>query len=362
MGASGSGKSSLVAAGLLPALEKNAIHGSKDWVWGRFTPGELSDNPFIALTAVFKQMIEKNRQTPRDTAVQLERDPGSFSRFLKLVLKGRPDWSELLLFIDQFEELFTLVGKKYQGPFVELLALAEKMPRVRTVVTMRADFYHRCLQWPVLDSLVAAGQYPLLSPGFGALNEMIVLPAQRAGIGFEMDLVQRILDDTGKEPGALALMAYALSELWQVSSKGGGIIMPHAAYDSFNGVRGAIGKRAEDTFKETLEALKLEEAELQAALTRVFRELIEVDERGVATRKRTQQSQVAKEAVAAALVKALTDSRLLVTSGEGKTPVVEAAHEAIFTHWPRLKNWIAATSDAHRLRRQVREAAEQWDS
>jgi hypothetical protein len=156
-------------------------------------------------------------------------------------------------------------------------------------------------------------------------------------------------------------MAYALSELWQASI-GGGLMMTHAAYNSFNGVRGAIGKRAEDTFKETLEALKLEEPELQSALTSVFRELIEGDERGVATRKRAQQSQVAKEAVAAALVKALTDSRLLVTSGEGKAPVVEAAHEAIFTHWPRLKNWIATTSDAHRLRRQVREAAEQWDA
>ena len=135
---------------------------------------------------------------------------------------------------------------------------------------MRADFYHRCLQWPVLDELIAAGQYPLLAPGFGALNEMIVRPAERAGIRYEADLAQRILDETGKEPGALALMAYALSELWQVSSKGGGIMMTHAAYDSFNGVRGAIGKRAEDTFKETLEALELEEAELQAALDSCF--------------------------------------------------------------------------------------------
>lgn len=194
VGASGSGKSSLVAAGLLPALEKDAIHGSKDWVWGRFTPGELSDNPFIALTAAFKQMIEKNGRSPRDTAAQLEKNPGSFSRFFEMVLKGKPGWAELLLFIDQFEELFTLVDKKYQGPFVELLALAEKMPRVRTVVTMRADFYHRCLQWPVLDALVADGHYPLLAPGTGALHAMITGPAERAGFQFETGLVQRVLD------------------------------------------------------------------------------------------------------------------------------------------------------------------------
>jgi len=256
VGASGSGKSSLVAAGLLPAIEKDAIHGSKDWVWGRFTPGELSNNPFIALTAAFKQIIEKNGQTPRDTAAQLEKNPGSFSRFFEMVLKGKPGWAELLLFIDQFEELFTLVDKKYQGSFVELLALTEKTTRMRTVVTMRADFYHRCLQWPVLDALIAKGHYPLLAPGTGALHEMITGPAERNGFQFETGLVQRILDETGTEPGALALMAYALSELWQ-ASKGGGMMMTHAAYDSFNGVRGAIGKRAEDTFIETLEALKL---------------------------------------------------------------------------------------------------------
>ena len=79
----------------------------------------------------------------------LRKIPSSFNRFFEMALKGKPDWAELLLFIDQFEELFTLVDKKYQEPFVNLLALAAKTPRIRTVVTMRADFYHRCLQWPV---------------------------------------------------------------------------------------------------------------------------------------------------------------------------------------------------------------------
>lgn len=179
-----------------------------------------------------------------------------------MVSKGRPGWAELLLFIDQFEELFTLVDKKYQESFVELLALAEKTTRMRTVVTMRADFYHRCLQWPVLDALIAKGHYPLLALGTGALHEMITGSAERTGFQFETGLVQRILDETGTEPGALALMAYALSELCQ-ASKGGGMMMTHAAYGSFNGVRGAIGKRGEDTFEETREAIQLGKADLQ---------------------------------------------------------------------------------------------------
>ena len=120
VGASGSGKSSLVAAGLLPALEKNAIHGSKDWVWGRFTPGEVGDNPFMALASAFKPTLERNGLRPRDMAAELEKDAGSFNKFLAMALEGKPDWAELLLFIDQFEELFTLVDKKYQSPFVDL--------------------------------------------------------------------------------------------------------------------------------------------------------------------------------------------------------------------------------------------------
>jgi len=310
VGASGSGKSSLVAAGLLPALENNAIHGGRDWVWARFTPGEVGNNPFMALAVAFKPKIENRGLQPRDMANELEKDASVFKKFLAKVLENKPDWAELLLFIDQFEELFTLVDKKYQRPFVDLLAQVAKMPRVRTVLTIRADFYPRCLESPVLDALLAEGQYPLLAPRTGALHEMIIRPAERAKVQFEDGLLQRILDDTGTEPGALALMAYALSELWE-AAKGSDRVLTHAAYDSFNGVPGAIGKRAEDTFRETLKALKLKEAELQAPLGRVFQELIEVDERGVATRRRAPLSQECDGAMAEALVNALTEARHL---------------------------------------------------
>jgi formylglycine-generating enzyme required for sulfatase activity len=358
IGASGSGKSSLVAAGLLPALEDNAIHGSKNWVWARSTPGEVGSNPFIALAIALKSKIENRGLQPRDMANELEKKANVFKKFLAMALENRPHWAELLLFIDQFEELFTLVDKKYQGPFVDLLSQVEKVPRVRTVLTMRADFYPRCLEWSVLDALLAKGHYPLLAPRTGALHEMITQPAERARVPFENGLAQRILDDTGTEPGALALMAYALSELWQ-KSKGSDRVLTHAAYDSFNGVDGAIGKRAEETFN----SLEEEKSTLEAALAHVFRELVEVDERGVATRRRAPLSDVTGDASAQNLVSALTDARLLVTSrGEGNEATVEVAHEAIFTNWPRLEAWIEATSDDLRLRRQISQAAVEWEA
>ena len=178
---------------------------------------------------------------------------------------------------------------------------------------------------------------------------------------FEEGLVQRILDDTGTEPGALALMAYALSELWE-ATKGSDRVLTHAAYESFNGVAGAIGKRAEDTFQETLKALKVKESDLQPVLGRVFGELIEVDDRGVATRRRASLSQVTDGAMAEALVNALTEARLLVKSrGESDQPAVEVAHEAVFTNWPRLREWIEVRRDDFRLLRQVRLAAAEWE-
>ncbi len=356
VGASGSGKSSLVAAGLLPALEKNALPGSGDWRPLRCTPAEVSDNPFMELASAIKAKIQRPEVTIREVAQELERDPGSLEKYLAMLLEGKPPWAELLLFLDQFEEFFTLVDAKYRHPFVELLARAAQTARVRTVLTMRADFYARCLEWPVLNELFAEGHFALLPPKMGALHEMITRPAQRAGLAFEEGLVQRILEDTGTEPGALALMAFALHELWK-KSKEAGPLLTCAAYDSFHGVSGAIGQRAEETFA----CLEGEKAAWESALGRVFRDLVEVDERGVATRRRAPLQQVTGGAAEAMLVDALTKARLLVTDcEEGKEPMVEVAHEALFASWPRLRSWIEATSDDLRMRRQVHQATAEW--
>ena len=357
VGASGSGKSSLVAAGVLPALEDNAIYGSQDWVFLRFTPAEVSDNPFMALANAFKPILEKRGIQTRKMADALAADPRAMNAYVIMALDGSQEWAKLLLFIDQFEEFFTLVDPTYHQKFVDLLALASETERVRCVVTMRSDFYHRCLDWPVLNTLFSEGQYALLAPGVGALYEMITRPANRAGLKFEEGLTQRILEDTGMESGALALMAFALFELWKTLD-GAGANLTHEAYESFNGVHGAIGKRAEDTFKE----LEGDEKALEIALGNVFRDLVEVDERGVATRRRAVLNQMSAEAATKTLVEALIEARLLVTSrGEDNAALVEVAHEAIFTHWPRLKEWIEVRRDDLRLLRQVRLAAAEWD-
>jgi hypothetical protein len=201
--------------------------------------------------------------------------------------------------------------------------------------------------------LLEAGSYPLKAPGPGALYEMITRPAERAGLRFEAGLASRILDDTGSEPGALALLAFALSELYQARAVDGRLTSD--AYDGFDGVSGAIAKRAEDTFAKR-------DDEARAAFGQVFRELVEVDEQGVATRRRAPLDQISAATAAARLVEALIEARLLVSGqGEDRTALVEVAHEALLRGWPRLADWIQTTADDLRLRRQIGQLAAYWD-
>lgn len=357
VGASGSGKSSLVAAGVLPRLKDNAIPGSRDWLRVRITPGELGENPFIALASGFKPALEWHARQVRDTAKRLEADLGALDELAGLMLEGQPEWSELLLFVDQFEELFTVVDGKYRGAFGDLLAHAAKLPRLRTVTTLRADFYPRCVEQPALAELLRAGSYPLAAPGVGALHEMITRPAARAGLSFEAALPERILDDTGAVPGALPLTAFALAQLYHQRTGEGRLT--HAAYERFGGVKGAISERAEDRFRGL-------DDDAQLAFTCVFQALVEVDstEAGwVATRRRTPLDEVAPTPGARSLVAAFTEARLLLMgTGADGAPVVEVAHEALLRNWPRLVDWIQKTGEDLAFLRQLRRAADEWEA
>jgi hypothetical protein len=351
VGASGSGKSSLVAAGLLPRLEGNAIAGSAQWLWIRFTPGELGDNPFLALAASLEPVVKRLSRTKPELARNLQ-EPAAITELCNVALAGRPKSAEFLLYIDQFEELFTAAKSDFVRPFIDLVLAAAHSPRMRVVATLRSDFYPRCVEVPAMTELLRAGSYPLASPRPEDLLQMIVKPADRAGLVFERGLQDRIVDDTGNEPGALPLMAFALSELYERRDPGG--LLTRAAYESFGGVQGAIGRRAEETFRA-------QDERTQAAMSNVFRHLVEVDDRGVPTRRRAA-IRLMEGAEAAKLTRVLTDARLLVRSGgAGADSVIEVAHEALFMAWPSLAEWVRDTGEDLRLLGQVRRAAAEWE-
>ena len=349
VGASGSGKSSLVAAGLLPQLKANAIDHSGQWLNIRFKPAEIDDNPFMALAMQLAPKLEKHQWRAGDLAAQLAEMPSLFTeRLIAQVRDVHPGTTELLLVIDQFEEVFTRCDPTYLRQFIDLLETAASNEDMRVVLTMRADYYRNCVEWPALSALLNQGVYSLSPPGVVALLEMIQGPARLAGLTFENGLADRMLEDTGQAPGRLALIAYALEKLYEGKTDRQ---LTHQAYEAFGGVRGAIAQKAEQTCVD----LQDQGVAIETAFSQVFRELTSIDpERNVTTRKRASSERFSGDAER--LKDALVEARLLV-SDKGK---VEVAHEVLFDCWPRLQEWKDSVSDDLRLHDRVKAEARAW--
>ncbi|GAA0421092.1 hypothetical protein GCM10010160_56220 [Acrocarpospora corrugata] len=352
IGASGAGKSSLVNAGVIPELRRGAIPGADRWEIIRFTPGEIEGSPFLALAARLSDGGASG--TAQEITQKLERDPGSFHQYVDSVLKGSPAWNRLLLVIDQFEELFgSGIDERQRAQFVAVTAEAAKSERVVIVITLRADFYAHCLDHPDLAALLRIGSFPLSSAGLGALFRMITRPAEIAGLTFEGQLAERILDDAGAEPGRLALMAFALNLVAQHASDGNLLI---SEYERIGGIQGAIATRAEEVFDTLTE-------DDRAQLPKLFRRLTDVSEAGVPVRRRARLNSLADDQATRRLIALLTQARLMVVSDdeEHREATIEVSHEALFGSWPRLAEWIQQTRDDMVLLRQLRRAAADWD-
>ncbi len=347
VGASGSGKSSLVGAGLLPRLAQSGLRwalpgydpASLRWSGLRLTPGEAGEDPFLTIAA---------KLAPDGNAAALA---AALAAAPDRVVDHLPQGTSLV-FVDQFEELFTAVDPARVEPWVRLLDTAATSGRCHVVITLRADFYHRCLELPRLARLLESGQLPLGAPS-DTLLDMITRPAERADLRFEEGLPGRILRDTTADPDALPLLAYTLDELYRAGSADRRL--DHATYERLGGVRGAIGTRAEHVFTNLLDDAA------RAVFSRVFRELVKVDDRGRATRRRTRLDRITGGEPARRFVDVLTSARLVVRSkDEQNQPIVYVAHEALFGSWHRLATWIQATRDDLLLEHKVTAAAAEW--
>ncbi|MBZ0320263.1 MAG: ATP-binding protein [Anaerolineae bacterium] len=311
VGASGSGKSSLVGAGLLPRLAANALEGSKDWIlpdwdkvnsqwWGlRFTPGEVGDNPFEALAIKLAPLV---RVTRRELTEFLEDTPTLLETATASLFNDKPAWAEAMLFIDQFEELFTLVASPYRLPFIELLVTAVQSERLRVVVTMRSDFYAHCIEVPTLGRLFEMGIFPLAMPT-DTLLDIIIRPTERAGLQFEEGLPGRILHDIGLEPYSLVLIAYLLDQLYHADKTRGQL--SYALYEGMGGAGGIKSKLMESM----------------------------------------AGGSSAHDSVVFQLVKAFSEARVLVESRRNldHDTIIKAAYEALLQSWSPLVYWIKKT-------------------
>lgn len=354
VGPSGSGKSSVVFAGLIPSLREGG-----DWLISDFRPGS---RPFQALAESLIPLLEPE-MSEIDQLVETKKLAGAMiSGDLALpdvvarILSKSPETERMLLVIDQFEELFTLCPSEHiQRTFLDLLLVvleAQGFQQNRTlsiVLTIRADFLGQALDYrPLADALQQANL--ILGPmNKQELGRAIANPAGKLGISFEAGLINRILSDVGDKPGNLPLLEFALTLLWE---RRVGRRLTHSAYETIGRVEGALARYADEVYG------KLSPIEQNQA-RRIFMQMVRPGQQTEDTRRVASRAELGEAQWA--LVQDLADARLLVT---GRDPAgyetVEVVHEALIRSWSRLQEWLN-TDRAFRIwQERLRASLRQW--
>jgi len=348
LGPSGSGKSSLARAGLVPALRRAGLPGSDGWRIVTLRPGA---HPLDVLAGHLTSLY------PDIAAAFLRDQLAGDPRGLRLLCSRPPvGGTKVLLLVDQCEEVFTLCrDEQERRTFLFNILHAADGPSV-VVLTLRADFYARCAAYPELAQQVAAHQFLVGPIGESGLRDVIEEPARLAGLELEAGLVDTILDDVEHQPGALPLLEHALLELWD--RRRGGMLTLEAYQDS-GGVAGALAKRADGILAA------FDPGEQQVA-RRVLLRLTQPGEGSEDTRRRAPMSELftlrADHGAVETVVSELAAARLL-TAGGGDAPsdqLVEVSHEALIRGWPQLRHWVEEDRQGLRIHRRLTEAAQEW--
>ncbi len=343
LGPSGSGKSSLVRAGLVPPLLRGTLGGR----WRSFVvrPGA---SPLTALAVA----VSDGGAAPA-TLDGLHADPRSLHLALaQMVGPDSPD-DRVLIVVDQLEEVFTLCRDEGERKalFSNLIHAASAPGGAGVVVvTMRSDFYSRCVPYPELAQLVSGRQLLVGPMARDGLRQAIEEPARRVGLELEQGLIDTILDDAGSDSGSLPLLEYALLELWE---RRRGTMLTLEGYRDAGGVRGAVAKRAD----ELVDGFTSRELEVAR---RTLLRLTQPGEGTEDTRRRAPLSELSGAEVSPVLDR-LVAARLLTTSSERGEPQLEVSHEALIRAWPRLRAWVDTDRDGLRLHRQLTDAAREWE-
>lgn len=357
VGASGCGKSSVVRAGLIPALRWQTP--SSGWPILIMTP---TAHPVEALATILfqetraeKSLRKLNDELSHNTQVLSE----SLNRTARAI-----NAAHAILIVDQFEELFTLCrNESEQTAFVDnLMSAANQQDGVgMVVIALRADFYAHCAQFQLLRQAISQYQEYIAPMANEELCRAIEEPARRGHWEFEPGLVELLMHDIGAnaghvpEPGALPLLSHALLETWQ---RRRGRTMTMSGYSASGGVRGAIAETAESVFCDFLEPGQREVArQIFLRLTELGGEKSTADTRRRVNINELVSSSLDSDTVHEVLL-TLVDARL-ITVDQG---TAEVAHEALIREWPTLRGWLEEDREGLRLHRRLTDAAQEWDA
>jgi signal transduction histidine kinase len=361
IGPSGSGKSSVVSAGLLPRLRR-IDPNSCIWEIVEFRPG---DRPLQSLSASLLPLLEQEiSEVDRlmemgKLAKALAEQAIRLRDVVESILAKQEGTDRLLLFVDQLEELYTLCSDETtRRRFLAELMDAAVHGRVTVVFALRGDFYGHALKFRSFADMLQGSVLNLGPMLRDELRMAVAEPAHRIGADFEKDLVERILDDVGEESGNLPLLEFALTELW--ARRQGGLLT-HKAYRAIGGIRGAIVQRAETVFG----SLKEPEQDLAR---RIFVQLVRPGEGTEDTRRRARLDELLSyfptpSEQGRKVIKHMADARLVVTGLEESTneETVEIVHEALIRGWDRLRGWMKEDRVYRVWQERFRVALRQWE-
>jgi hypothetical protein len=376
VGASGSGKSSLLRAGLLPALSEGALRvpGSRTWPHLLFTP---TADPVGELAA---HMARLAGAEPGVMGAALVADPDGFAATVRHALAawaggGEISGARVVIVVDQFEETFLrCTNDRGRQAFIRALCVAAgagdgasgSEPPALVVLGVRADLYDRCAAYPELLPALQDGQVVLGPMRLAELRAAIEGPAHAAGLTLEPELVETLLHELGAsngpadtgvgavatcDPGALPLLSHALQATWEHRENH---TLTLAGYQAARGIRGAVATTAEAMFKGF-------DPDEQQAVRRLLLRMVQIGDSGADTRLRVNRNTLIMNSPDPASASAVFDAcarARLITADEN---AAEITHEALLRAWPRLRDWIDADRAGLYVHQQLTKAAQQWD-
>ena len=359
-GPSGSGKSSLVRAGFIPTLKQGAIQNlhSERWLYETMKPGR---DPMVELGRVASSLAG-TLSAGEDIRTKGSGDTTILAQWCEIAMKDSRE-KRAVIFIDQFEEIFTQVNHEAErAAFLNLLTYAAGTENGRTIVlfAMRSDFVSNCAVYPQLNELLNQQFIQIGAMQPDELVSAIAQPALRVGLRIEPDLIAQIINDMQGEPGVLPLMQFALKDLFDAEqAKGGVIALTLDEYLQRGGIRKSLERHADHSFT----ILNQNEQELARS---IFSGLIEIG-RGTQDTRRTAlfEELVPADTNAAAvqnIVQKLADARLVTTDEQAGKDTVTIAHEKLIDAWPWLKKLVNENRDVIALQNEIASDANEWNA
>ncbi|MCA9933857.1 MAG: winged helix-turn-helix domain-containing protein [Anaerolineales bacterium] len=340
IGPSGSGKTSVACAGICPQLRRAG------WHILRLRPGI---QPWQTLAEAITTQIPHIPIPTPETLVDGRYTSADLKQAIRATSKeGRP--FHLLVIIDQFEQLYTLLPDETQRTaFIDWLLRAGKETGIHLLLTLRADFMGQALAHRPLADALQPGILPIGPMTRRELRRAIIYPATNRHVTFQDGLIKRILDDVVAAPGQLPLLQFTLTCLWEAREENW---MTHRAYETNDGVAGALSHHAQTIYN------RLNATEQQFA-RRIFLRLVQPGHGTADTSRPTARNELPKTAWP--LVQRLADARLIVTShNKSGQETAALAHETLITNWPRLRDWLDEDHAFHTWQQRLDTTRAQW--